>query len=161
MNMAFCSSFINGLFTIPFHFGFHFAGNVTETESRFHWPRKVEETKFPLFGDPQAFLYVDENQKPEEAQVRSVCGKSQSCRRDYYATNDVSVARASKKTDTSFAALQSSQEIGKYGIFVLGKLLLFDRRLIFVLFCFVLLFCFVIAFLACVSRLLLLLTDVY
>ena len=74
----------------------------------------MEDTKAPLFGDPQTFPYVDESQKPEEAQVQSVCRQSQSCRRDYYATNDVIVARASKKTDINFAALQGSQKIGKY-----------------------------------------------
>ena len=74
----------------------------------------MEDTKAPLFGDPQTFPYVDESQKPEEAQVQSVCRQSQSCRRDYYATNDVNVARASKKTDINFAALQGSQKIGKY-----------------------------------------------
>ena len=87
-------------------------GNVTAAESKFHWPRTVEDTKAPLFGDPQKFPYVDESQKPEEAQVQSVCRQSQACRRDYYATNDVSVARASKKTAITFAFLQRSQKRG-------------------------------------------------
>ena len=107
--------FLNRRSTIAFHYVvcFHFVGNVSAGESKFHWPKKVDDVKYPLFGDPQNFDYVDNNQKPREADIRNVCGTSQSCRRDYYATNDVNVARASKATETKFAALQSSQKLGK------------------------------------------------
>lgn len=81
---------------------------VSSNESKFHWPKNVDE-KTPVFGDAKTFVYKQGVVKPADKQVDQVCGDSSACRRDYYVTNDVSVARDSKKTQEAFKSLQLSQ----------------------------------------------------
>lgn len=66
-----------------------------------------------MFGDAMNFAYASNFVKPNEVTVRGACGPSLSCRRDYYVTNDVSIARATLKTEAHFDSLKSSQKKGE------------------------------------------------
>ena len=62
------------------------------------------------------------NVKPTLSQVRTLCGDSDSCTHDYYVTNDVTVAEASKKAEDNFQHLQESQVKGKTIVVALFEL---------------------------------------
>lgn len=85
--------------------------NVSESDSKFVWPRKAVPDKVPLFGDPESFVYKEPAYRPVADDVNRKCGTSRSCKRDYYVTNDNLVALDSKTAEENFASLQKSQII--------------------------------------------------
>ncbi|PVD34907.1 hypothetical protein C0Q70_06188 [Pomacea canaliculata] len=84
-------------------------GMSVKMESLFHFPRNAESEKIPLFGTPSEFPYKPGQTKPSQYTVSSVCGNSEACKRDFYVTNNSSIARDTLQAEAAFQSLRQSQ----------------------------------------------------